>query len=181
MPTPRLFQWNYLNHAVAGRACFDIDGVLCFDPSEEQNDDGPKYVDFLLHARPLYIPGYKIAALVTSRLEKYRPQTEQWLRENGVQYDKLYMLNVASKEERIRLGCHADFKAETYKRLDDCILFVESNSRQARQIAEKAESRSSARKPTKCSAISEKCHERSAFGFRRRTGLQCRTVPERMS
>ena len=22
--------------------CFDIDGVLCFDPSEEQNDDGPK-------------------------------------------------------------------------------------------------------------------------------------------
>ena len=138
VPTPRLFQWNYLNHAVAGRACFDIDGVLCFDPSEEQNDDGPKYVDFLLHARPLYIPGYKIAALVTSRLEKYRPQTEQWLRENGVQYDKLYMLNVASKEERIRLGCHADFKAETYKRLDDCILFVESNSRQARQIAEKS-------------------------------------------
>jgi len=138
VPTPRLFQWNYLNHAVAGRACFDIDGVLCFDPSEEQNDDGPKYVDFLLHARPLYIPGYKIAALVTSRLEKYRPQTEQWLRENGVQYDKLYMLNVASKEERICLGCHADFKAETYKRLDDCILFVESNSRQARQIAEKS-------------------------------------------
>lgn len=106
--------------------------------AKNKNDDGPKYVDFLLHARPLYIPGYKIAALVTSRLEKYRPQTEQWLRENGVQYDKLYMLNVASKEERIRLGCHADFKAETYKRLDDCILFVESNSRQARQIAEKS-------------------------------------------
>ncbi len=55
-----------------------------------------------------------------------------------MQYDKLYMLNVASKEERICLGCHADFKAETYKRLDDCILFVESNSRQARQIAEKS-------------------------------------------
>lgn len=99
----------------------------------------PENVDLVVGVpRSGIIPAYMIAALVTSRLEKYRPQTEQWLRENGVQYDKLYMLNVASKEERIRLGCHADFKAETYKRLDDCILFVESNSRQARQIAEKS-------------------------------------------
>ena len=136
LPTPRLFQWNYLNHGIAGRACFDIDGVLCFDPTEEQNDDGEKYRDFLLHARPLYIPRYKIRALVTSRLEKYRPETEKWLRDNGVEYDQLYMLNLASKEERQKLGCHADFKAKIYKKLDDCILFVESNPAQAKRIAE---------------------------------------------
>ena len=79
--------------------------------------------------------------LVSLKTKVYPPSARAAiarLRENGVQYDKLYMLNVASKEERIRLGCHADFKAETYKRLDDCLLFVESNSRQARQIAEKS-------------------------------------------
>ncbi len=136
VPVPRLFQWNYLNHGIAERACFDIDGVLCFDPTEEENDDGEKYRRFILNARPLYIPNYKIRALVTSRLEKYRPETESWLKKNGVKYDKLYMLDLASKEERMKLGCHADFKAKIYKKLDDCILFVESNPKQAGRIAE---------------------------------------------
>jgi hypothetical protein len=46
-------------------ACFDIDGVLCADPLPEQNDDGEKYIDFILNA-PLFIPGSKIGTIVTS-------------------------------------------------------------------------------------------------------------------
>ena len=35
-----------LNHTTLEKACFDIDGVLCVDPADEQNDDGENYTDF---------------------------------------------------------------------------------------------------------------------------------------
>lgn len=131
----RVWQWNYLNHAVAQTACFDMDGVLCVDPAPEENDDGAKYLNFIKNAKPLYIPSYKIRAIVTSRLEKYREPTETWLREHGVQYDELVMLSMATAEERRRANCHAAFKAEAYKARERTTLFVESEERQAKEIA----------------------------------------------
>ena len=133
---PRMFQWNYLNHAYAEISCYDIDGVLCVDPTPEQNDDGEKYIDFLLNAKPLYIPSYEINSLVTSRLEKYRPQTEEWLRKHNVKYKNLYMLDLESAEERRRLGCHATFKAKIYSEKEECNYFIESEREQAKKIAE---------------------------------------------
>jgi len=133
---PRVFQWNYLNHSNATKSCYDMDGVLCVDPTDEQNDDGEKYIDFCKNAKPLYIPSYKINSIVTSRLEKYREVTEQWLSEHHVNYGKLYMLDLPSAEERRRLGCHAEFKADIFKTLDDCDFFIESNREQAQKIAE---------------------------------------------
>ena len=107
---------------------------LCVDPTAEENDDGEKYRRFILNARPLFVPNDKVKALVTSRLEKYRPETERWLAENGVKYEKLYMLDLPSREERIRRGAHASFKAEIYKKLKDAHLFIESNPLQAAEI-----------------------------------------------
>lgn len=133
---PRLFQWNYRNHAVAQYSCYDIDGVLCVDPSDEENDDGERYIDFVLNAKPLYIPNYKIKALVTSRLEKYRKETEVWLKKNNVIYDRLYMLDLPSKEERIKNKAHGKFKAQVYKDCTEAVLFIESNSKQAKEIFE---------------------------------------------
>ncbi|EKE20426.1 MAG: Rhamnan synthesis F [uncultured bacterium] len=132
---PRIFQWNYLYHGILSNACFDIDGVLCVDPTSDQNDDGNKYSDFILNAKPLYIPNYRIRALVTSRLEKYRKQTEEWLKKNNVQFDDLYMLDLPTKEERIKQCAHDRFKSRVYSSLDDCFLFVESDRNQAIKIA----------------------------------------------
>ena len=136
LPQPRVFQWNYLNHRLAELSCYDIDGVLCIDPSEEENDDGEKYRHFLLNAKPLYIPKRKIAAIVTSRLEKWRPETEQWLKDHGIQYEKLYMLQNMTAEERRKKGVHAEFKAKIYKKLSDTSIFIESDAKQAKKIAE---------------------------------------------
>ena len=130
---PRMFQWNYLNHNYVEECCFDINGVLCYDPTPEENDDGEKYINFLINARPLYIPKYKIGAIVTSRLEKYRTYTEKWLKDNGVKYNKLYMLDLPDKETRQRLNIHAKFKAEIYKQFGMC--FYESDDSQAEEIA----------------------------------------------
>ena len=48
---PRFFQWNIMNHSILQKTCMDIDGVLCADPTPEENDDGEKYRHFLLNAR----------------------------------------------------------------------------------------------------------------------------------
>ncbi|MCK0149318.1 glycosyltransferase [Marivita sp. S6314] len=131
---PRVFQWNYRNHIIAESACFDMDGVLCVDPTAEDNDDGPRYLEFLRTAQPLFIPQKQISAIVTSRLEKYRAPTVEWLDAHGVAYKELIMLDLPSAEERRRLKAHAPFKASVFAGRDD-ILFVESNHRQACDIA----------------------------------------------
>jgi uncharacterized HAD superfamily protein/hypoxanthine phosphoribosyltransferase len=133
VPLPRYFQWNFLNHTTLEKACFDIDGVLCVDPAPEQNDDGEKYREFLLSASPLFIPGVTIGTLVTSRLEKYRKETETWLKANNVKYNNLVMLDLPDMEARQRSNSHAGHKAKEYKS-KPYILFVESDPGQAQEI-----------------------------------------------
>ena len=135
VPQPRIFQWNYRNHIVAENACFDMDGVLCIDPTEEDNDDGPRYREFIETAAPLYIPTKRISAIVTSRLERYRKQTEGWLKNNGVKYGELIMLDLPDAETRRKLNIHAAYKADVYGKRGE-ILFVESNRAQAEEIAQ---------------------------------------------
>ena len=133
VPLPRYFQWNILNHTDLEKACFDIDGVLCVDPEVEQNDDGPKYIDFILNAEPLYIPRSNIGTLVTSRLEKYRSETETWLAKNNVKYKNLVMLDLPDMYARQKANNHAIHKANTYK-MSEYKLFIESSLSQAIEI-----------------------------------------------
>jgi uncharacterized HAD superfamily protein/orotate phosphoribosyltransferase len=133
VPLPRYFQWNVFNHTSLEKACFDIDGVLCVDPRDDQNDDGPKYLDFVLNAPPLFIPRSKIGTLVTSRLEKYRKPTEQWLQNNKVQYNQLVMLDLPDMEARQKANSHAEHKAKTYLS-PSYVLFIESSLSQAMEI-----------------------------------------------
>ncbi|WP_126174429.1 phosphoribosyltransferase family protein [Altericroceibacterium xinjiangense] len=134
LPQPRVFEWNVMHHAVLSQACVDIDGVLCLDPTDEQNDDADRYLNFLREATPRPIPSRRIAALVTSRLEKYRPETEAWLAAKGIEYERLVMLDLPSAEERRRLGAHGTFKGEYYRK-SNATLFIESELRQAEEIA----------------------------------------------
>ena len=131
---PRIFEWNLMHHPILVRSCVDIDGVLCLDPTDQENDDGPLYSLFLGNARPLYTPGFRIGHLVTSRLEKYRAETERWLRDRGIEYDKLWMLDLPSAEERRRQGAHGTFKARVYSQVG-ADLFIESEDGQAVEIA----------------------------------------------
>ncbi|MBL0335819.1 MAG: phosphoribosyl transferase [Chitinophagaceae bacterium] len=133
VPLPRYFQWNILNHTTLEKACFDIDGVLCVDPQPEQNDDGEKYREFLLNAAPLFIPGSKIGTIVTSRLEKYRNETETWLRNNHVKYNELVMLDLPDMEARQKANSHGTHKAKAYM-AKPYVLFIESDPGQALEI-----------------------------------------------
>ena len=133
LPVPRVFEWNVFHHDVLSNACVDIDGVLCVDPSEEDNDDGDKYINFILNATPLFLPTTRIHSLVISRLEKYRRETEQWLSQHNIIYDNLIMLDLPSKEERQRLRAHGTHKAKYYKK-SESKFFIESEDNQALEI-----------------------------------------------
>ncbi|MHC4108708.1 MAG: phosphoribosyltransferase family protein [Planctomycetota bacterium] len=131
---PRVFEWNLMHGGMIGLSCVDIDGVLCVDPTERQNDDGPRYRRFLEQAPPRLVPSVPVGWLVTCRLEKYRDLTEQWLGRHGVQYGELIMMDLPSKAARLASGSHGRFKADAYRR-NEALLFVESSERQAVEIA----------------------------------------------
>lgn len=133
VPRPRVFEWNLIHHPVIKNACVDIDGVLCRDPTPEENDDGERYREFISEVEPNLIPNQPIDSLVTCRLEQYRPETEAWLEEHGVEYDRLVMMNLPDKQTRQKLDNHGQFKASVYESTETA-LFIESDPRQAREI-----------------------------------------------
>lgn len=130
--SPRLFEWNIYHHSIIEHSCFDIDGVLCEDPTFDENDDGENYLRFLSNAKPKIIPSIKIGALVSARLSKYEAATRSWMKEHGVQFDELVMMD-CSFEERRKLGNHASFKGNFYKK-SNYKLFFESDPFQAQEI-----------------------------------------------
>ena len=133
--TPRCFEWNLMHHPwVLSKTCMDIDGVLCRDPTPAENDDGPEYQRFLQGADRRYLPSAPVRWLVTSRLEKYRAATEDWLAANGVEYGELLMMDYADMAARRAANAYAPFKAEIYERTG-AILFVESSAKLATEIA----------------------------------------------
>ena len=161
--TPRYFQWNILNHTTLEKACFDIDGVLCEDPTPEQNDDGEKYIDFILNAKPLFVPGSKIGTIVTSRLEKYRKETETWLKANNIKYNNLVMLDLPDMAARQKANNHGDHKAKAYMS-KPYVLFIESEINQAIEINRIS------KKPVLCTANFEMIFESESFIYNLKSG-----------
>lgn len=131
---PRMFEWNVMHHPLLNECCVDIDGILCDDPSDKQNDDGVNYIEFIRTAQSRHKNEQFIGHLVTSRLEKYREQTEYWLKSVGVNYGTLHMLDLPDAITRRKLSAHGSFKGEIYKSLKSTSLFIESEIDQAASI-----------------------------------------------
>ncbi|MBI4456234.1 MAG: orotate phosphoribosyltransferase [Acidobacteria bacterium] len=134
---PRVFEWNLMRHNFLETGCVDIDGVLCRNPTEEENDDGPRYENFLKGMEPLVVPTTQIGWLVTCRLEKYRELTEQWLATHKIRYKELIMMNFPDKAARLAYGSPGRFKGQVYRSVG-AEIFIESCPDQAREIAQQA-------------------------------------------
>lgn len=140
---PLIYEWTLLtNMAGIGKLAVDMDGVLCEEcpilfPSQKyeslySNGDYPKWI---ANAKPYLIPKFKLEAVVTSRLEKYRKETEDWLNKNGVQYEKLIMLNLNGEKERT-LDSIIRHKVDAIKKLG-LFWYWESNVLEAQAIFSK--------------------------------------------
>lgn len=127
------FQHNMLRDCLIRRFLFDLDGVICEDWGRpDVGKHAEAYQKHLQHARPLYLPSYPIPAVVTARLERWRPETANWLAKHGVRCGRLEMAPFETERERERYG-HARYKSDVYAR-SQARLFVESDDRQAREI-----------------------------------------------
>lgn len=138
---PQIAEWNLPNSIYSPHNALDFDGILCEDCPRDSDDDGEKYVRFLETARPKYITrrGY-IPLIVTGRLEKYRPQTEAWLRKWNVAYHQLEMWPGTFLGRTVRKV--AEFKAKHFKAFLEKVhevkppMFVESDPSQAQLISQ---------------------------------------------
>ncbi len=129
----RVFEWNMMHHPLLENFCVDIDGVLCRDPTDEENDDGERYREFIRTVDPRVVPSKHIGWLVTSRLEQYREETEAWLADHGIEYGELVMMDHPNAEARREAGDHGRFKAEVYDETG-AELFIESSHWQSVEI-----------------------------------------------
>jgi uncharacterized HAD superfamily protein len=137
VPGPRAFEWNIAKHRRLCRWGFDMDGVICRDPTKDENDDGGRYVQFMRSAEPLFIPRRPIGHVVTCRLEKYRNETEAQLKRYGVEFGQLHMMQYGSKAERMAAGGRGSWKAGIVREIGT-EFFIESCPKQAGIIAREA-------------------------------------------
>lgn len=139
---PHLLEWNLFNSILSPNMATDFDGVICHDCSVGQDDDGAGYLDFIRNAKPLYLSRkVPIPLIVTARIEKYRAETEDWLRRHGVRFDRLVMHPANTLRERMRddiaayKARHFGEWARKHKPKPPPVGFIESDDRQARRIA----------------------------------------------
>jgi len=137
LPWPRVFQWNIIHHTALPYYCFGIDGILCEEISHNIGESNEVYRQKILNANQLIVPNTKIHSLVTSRPEKFRAETEAWLKKHNVKYDHLVMLNKTGRVYSNTFDAGIRHKA-AYYRNSDTILFIEKNPEEAYKIAKKS-------------------------------------------
>jgi hypoxanthine phosphoribosyltransferase len=128
-----LYPWFVWKTGKSGEMAFDMDGILCRDCRAEEDDDGEAYLNFLRTAEPKFLTDFKLGMIVTARLEKYRAETEEWLRRHGVRYKKLVMGPWANLKDRRKDDVGA-WKGQIFRRAAQTKIFVESCPLQAATI-----------------------------------------------
>jgi uncharacterized HAD superfamily protein/hypoxanthine phosphoribosyltransferase len=143
---PHFLEWNFPNTWIYANMGFDFDGIFCEDCLAEEDDDGPRYENFLVNAKPKFLPRkYPVKLICTARLEKWRPQTEEWLRRHGIRFGHLAMGPWSNLAERRKARDIDRFKAYCLAH-STCYAFAESDPRQAESIMRLA------KKPVLCPA-----------------------------
>ncbi len=125
---PRLFEWNIFHNSILGKACVELEGVLCQPYNQTENKEW-NFDEYISKVQPNFIPKSNIAVVTTTRPEKYREKTEQWLNDNGIKYTELLMA-IQNEADSVR------FKALIYKRRKKLELFLEGSKVAAQRIFE---------------------------------------------
>lgn len=140
LPMPHFFEWHLVGSNLATATLWDMDGVICEDCPADCDDDGPKYAKWLDTVEPKTLPRlYPVGAIVTARLDKYRAETEAWLKRHGVLYNRLIMGPWRDIAQRHREYDPRRYKGGQYRKMPGAILFVESCPTQARMIWEEVQ------------------------------------------
>jgi len=114
IPDPVLFEWNIM-HAKKGALAAELDGVICHDPPKGLDADEAAYIEWMRSAKPYLVPLYEIDAIISSRLERYRTVTQEWLARHRVLYKKLFLWNDRQGQlAKYRVECLLKIKPDVY-------------------------------------------------------------------
>jgi orotate phosphoribosyltransferase len=134
---PHLFDWNLFNNGYTFRTMnvgIDFDGVLCDDCPIGDDDDGPRYREWMTTRKPIRTPrDYTVPFIITARREAYRDLTEEWLSRYRISYGQLVMYP-GTFEERNR-SCMGSWKAEQCQKFN-VGWFIESSYEQAKVMSQ---------------------------------------------
>lgn len=143
LPWPHILEWNLFNSVLSHNCATDFDGVLCHDCAGWQDDDGKNYRNFIANAVPRYLSRkVPIPLIITARIEKYREETEAWLKKHGINFHRLVMHPAKTLAERRRediaayKAYHFEYWAKRHQPRPRPTMFIESEPHQAERIAE---------------------------------------------
>jgi hypoxanthine phosphoribosyltransferase len=94
------FEWDFLEFTQKNVAS-DLDGVLCHELAETTSPT--EFLEEVKTAVPYLIPAFTLEAIITFRPETVRKETEEWLSQYGVKYDKLIMNNGYNSQENFKV------------------------------------------------------------------------------
>lgn len=122
IPGLGIFEWNILHSFMVKNSCVNMEGVLCEEPTDKQINIKGSYLEYINIAKVVNRPTGKISYIITERPEKYRSETEEWLYNHSIKYDKLIM------------GINGSYElAKVFKKSGKLILF-EKNYIKAKKI-----------------------------------------------
>jgi len=130
-----VFEWQIIQGSKFTKISVDMDGVLCEDCPVGISSIEDEYIKWMENAKPFMIPVNKIDTIITSRLEKYRTITEEWLKKNNVKYKNLLMMKLESDYSKTHEKV-VSFKINALKSAKP-EWFWESNFREAYEINKK--------------------------------------------
>jgi hypothetical protein len=144
---PHVLEWNFFNAHTTLYGLFDLDGVFCKDCPPDIAEDEKLYERWISEVEPLKsrTPSlFPCMAICTGRLEKYRVQTERWLKKHGIKHNDLIMFD-GTKEDRDRdhVNVVSNYKSKVFNKYtgevfgckERPIYFTESCPLQSRLIA----------------------------------------------
>lgn len=151
LPERYAFTWQMWHSGLIEEWCYDFDGVFCDDSPHPIKNADEVYRLWAETATAKWLPRpknqkLKVGAIITSRPEGIRAQTEAWLARHGVNYHKLVMVPVETQAEVqpyisankfvTRGGWKAAMVMQLERQRDKPYeLFIESHVRQALDIS----------------------------------------------
>lgn len=136
-PRPHYLEWCFANTFWAEYLGFDMDGILCEDPSVP--DHHPMFHQHLVAARPIYLPRKYPITIVSARCEIFRRPTEIWLQRHQIRTKRLILWPMPEEERWTEPDRIARWKAEQLRPLvqsGELHIYIESDPVQAQFIAD---------------------------------------------
>jgi hypothetical protein len=127
------FSWNCFRDSITPTLATDMDGVLAGDyhGATPEAKHEREYLEWMANTPCLVKPLRPVQAIITARIEKYRPQTEAWLARHKIRFAELWM--------RPNYGTNvAPWKAQIYRRISNRVsTFVESEYWLAKEVSDR--------------------------------------------